>query len=151
MLLEVKSWIRVAVLLLICIYVAGFEWCLFANAERSSFRDYSLIGFGFLLQAVSLTALTPLILRTSRYAEAVRVNLKTETFRVFAWIGPFFFLLLSVSLVMLGLYNRGLNEKIENSRMQIEAIRKCYLLDLNCGSQPPRAGELVDGGPPVYQ
>jgi hypothetical protein len=45
--------------------------------------------------------------------------------------------------VDLHLRNRDLNEKIENSRMRIEAIRKCYLLGLNCGSQPPRAGELA--------
>jgi len=94
-----------------------------------------LIGFGIFLQAVCFTALTPLLLCTKKYAEVVRENLKTETLRVFAWIGPFFFLLVSVNLVTLGLYNRGLNERMENSRMRSEVFRKCYLPGLNCGSK----------------
>ena len=135
--------IRPALLLCGVLYVLGFDWCLFANSTlepcedilRSPCRDDKTIGLGIILQLICFFFIAHILLRTAEYSRRVRTYIRSPKSRVAAWVLPFFLLPVSVSMIMLGLHNHGHLEKIENSRLRAEVVRKCYSLGFECGAR----------------
>src|SRR5688572_25020191 len=62
--LEMKFWTRSALLLSMVGYVISVDWCLIINSVPSPFRSYSVLGLGFILQAICFVTLTTLIMWT---------------------------------------------------------------------------------------
>jgi hypothetical protein len=142
-LLEMKLWARSAVLLSIVGYVIAIDCCLLINSKPSPFRNYPVLWLAFILQACSFAALAALVMWTGRYFEVVNAHLKTAVLRASAGVWPFLLLLASVDLLAQGLYNKGRDNRIEDSRMRIEAIHGCYLFGY-CSFK--RHGSNTDGG-----
>lgn len=119
-----KLWIRWVALVGTVLYVVSLDVCLIGRAPISPFRSYSTLILALTIQLACLVAIAMLLVSTQRFLGFLSAQLKGDSIRLFALVGPFIFLWVSAHMMALSLYNQGDN-KLENSRLVDAAFDAC--------------------------
>jgi hypothetical protein len=120
-----SRWKVFPLLLIVVAYVAVVDVCLLVHAPQTPYRSYSTLILGLFIQVASLCAMTFLLIAPSRYFGAVRKYIRNDVSRIVAIVGPVLFLWISVDMYATALYNRGMNNKLENARQVSAAFANC--------------------------
>lgn len=118
-------WLVGAVLLLIVVCVASVDHCLIAGSPESPFTSYSTVGLGLSIQGVSLAGLIVAFIGGGARLRSLTGHLTRPMSKVLSLVGAVILLWFSTDIIAYGVYNAGVNNKLESSRRVDSAMSAC--------------------------